>query len=245
VRAIFRVSLIAALSISVTCASAKPAHYNWTGFYLGANAGWSFADASATGHKLDPNGFGSNRSSSASRSWNGFIGGGDVGFNWMALPNILVGIEADFSGTDLKDNFEGISRDGISYKTTRIDWIGTVRGRVGYAWRNWLIYGTGGAAWTHVHLTNTQGPCSPDPTCASSPVPLGTMDSNSLDLTGWAAGGGVEVGITQNWTAELHYLHMDFGTFTSANPSFNRFNTSSLTTDVVEAGVNYKFNAPR
>jgi outer membrane immunogenic protein len=222
-------------------AFAAPLAYNWTGFYVGANAGWAFVNADTSGHKLDPSGFGSNRTSSASQSWDGFIGGGQIGFNWMALPSVVLGIEADFSGADLKLDSTGVSNDGTSYKSTSLESIATVRGRAGYAANNWLIFGTGGAAWTHVHLTNTQGPCNPDPTCAGGPVPLGTTDSNTTDVTGWTAGGGIEYGITPNWTAKIEYLHMDFGSFTSANPSFNRANDVQLKTDVVRVGANYRF----
>lgn len=223
-------------------AFAAPSTYNWTGFYVGGNAGWGFAKLDSTGHKLDPNGFGSNRTASNSTTWNGFVGGGVVGFNWMALPNVVLGVEADLSGADLKTNGEGVSTDGISFKTASIDAIGTLRGRIGYAWNNWLIYGTGGGVWSRVRMSNTQGPCNPDPTCAGGPVPLGTTNSNTINATGWTAGSGIEVGITPNWTAKLEYLHMDFATFTAANPSFNRANTDDLKIDVVRLGVNFKFD---
>ena len=67
------------------------------------------------------------------------------------------------------------------------------------------------------------------------------MNSNTVNATGWTAGGGVEVGLTPNWTTKLEYLHMDFGSATVANPSFNRANTFSLTTEIVRVGLNYKF----
>lgn len=243
VRAVVRGLSIAALSIGVAWAtSVDAATYDWTGLHGGAIVGWGFANAHGTSHKLDPNGFGSNRTSSGSRAWNGVIGGGEAGLDWMVSPNVVLGIEGDFSGADLTDKFEGISTDGISFKTNSFDWVGTVRGRVGYAWDNWLIYGTGGGAWTHGRLTNVQGPCNPDPTCAGGNVPLGTTDSTSLTQTGWTAGAGIAVAIASNWTIKLQYLHMDFGSFTNANPSFNRVDdVDSFTANIVETGVDYKF----
>lgn len=215
--------------------------YNWNGFYLGGHVGWGIANADGTGFQLDPNGFGTHGTNRGSRAWYGLVGGGQIGFNWMALPRIVLGIEADLSFADLKDHYSQTSSDGTSFKTTNVDKFSTVRGRVGYALDNWLIYGTGGFAWTHADLTNTQGPCNPNPTCVGGPVPLGTVNSNSVNGTGWTAGGGVELGIAPNWATKLEYLHMDFGTATVANPSFNRGNTFSLTTDVVRLGLTYKF----
>ena len=216
--------------------------YNWNGFYVGGNLGWGFANADGTSSPLDPNSFGTYGTQTGSRSWNGVVGGGQIGFNWVALPNIVLGIEADLSGANLKDAYSTTSSDGTSFKTTDVDSFGTVRGRIGYAFNNWLIYGTGGAAWAHAKVTNTQGPCNPDPTCKSGPVPLGIVNANTATLTGWTAGGGVEVGITSSWTTRLEYIHMDFGSYSYANPSFNRALTISLKTDVVRLGLNYKFN---
>lgn len=222
--------------------------YNWNGFYVGGNAGWGFAHSDATSDVIIPN-TGEHGANSGSRTWNGFLGGGQIGYNWMAWRNVVLGIEADLSFANLKDNFSGISVDGISFKTTNIDRFGTLRGRIGYAFDNWLIYGTGGAAWTHAYLTNTQGPCGTshpgDTLNCTGPgqqVPLGFMDSNTLNLTGWTVGGGVEVGITPNWTTKLEYLHMDFGSFSFTDPLFNRLTRANLTVDVVRLGLNYKFN---
>lgn len=218
--------------------------YDWNGFYVGGNIGWGFAKASGTSNVADPTILiGQHGLASGSVSWNGVIGGGQIGYNWMASRNVVLGIEADLSGASLKTHYVGISVDGISFKTVELNPIGTVRGRLGFASGNWLVYGTGGGAWTHANLTNTQGPCGRgDPTCTFSPVPLGAMDSNSLDLFGWTAGAGVEVGITPNWTTRLEYLHLEFPSLNFTDPVFNRRNTDSLKLDVVRLGLNYKFN---
>jgi opacity protein-like surface antigen len=221
--------------------------YNWTGLYVGGNVGWAFANSSGTSNVLDPSNpafLGDPQGkNSGSTSWNGFIGGGQIGYNWMASRNVVLGVEADLSGAALKTNYEGISVDGISYKTADPNPIATIRGRVGYAFGNWLIYGTGGGAWTHVDLTNTQGPCGHGDTgCTMGPVRLGAMDSNSLDLYGWTAGVGVEVGIAPNWTTRFEYLHIEFPSMNFADPVFNRINNDSAKLDVVRLGLNYKFN---
>lgn len=217
--------------------------YNWTGLYVGGNAGWGFASANGTSGLLNPDPL-EHGGGSSSLSWNGFIGGGQIGYNWMVSRNIVLGIEADLSGTTLKGNGVGVSADGTSYKTFSINPVGTVRGRIGYASDNWLFYGTGGGAYEHAYLTNTQGPCGHgDPACLPpSPVPLGAMDSDALNLFGWTAGAGVEVGITSNWTAKLEYLYMYFPSFNYANPVFNRVTNATENLSIVRLGVNYKFN---
>lgn len=221
--------------------------YNWNGLYFGGNAGWGFAKANAIAGLLVPNP-NEHGAGAGSRSWNNVIAGGQIGYNWTPWRNVVVGIEGDLSFANLKDNYPGISVDGTSYKTTDLDSFGTVRGRIGYAIDNWLIYGTGGAAWTHLRVSNTQGPCGTlaggtvNCTGPFQQVPLGYMDSSTLNLIGWTVGGGVEVGIRPNWTAKLEYLHMDFGSFTFTDPLFNRITNGVLRLDVVRLGVNYKFN---
>jgi outer membrane immunogenic protein len=62
--------------------------------------------------------------------------------------------------------------------------------------------------------------------------------------TGWAAGAGIEWGITQNWTARVEYLYLDFGTATSVFPLSNRQQTTSASMNIARFGVNYKFGGP-
>ncbi len=221
--------------------------YNWTGFYVGGNAGWGLAHTFGTNDNLVPNP-NEHGPTTGGHNWNGFVGGGQIGYNWMASRNVVLGIEADLSFANLKTSIAGDTIDGIAYRNSKVDEFGTVRGRVGYAFNNWLIYGTGGAAFTHGITTNTQGPCSTlhggtvNCTGPFQQVPLGYTDSDTLNLTGWTVGGGVEVGITQNWTTKLEYLHMDFGSFSFTDPLFNRITRANLMVDVVRLGLNYKFN---
>jgi len=222
--------------------------YNWNGFYVGGHAGWGFAHSDGTGNLLDPTNpvfIGEHGANSNSVSSDGILGGGQIGFNWMAWQNVVLGVEADLSFANLKSNTANTTVDGTSFHYQIVDRFGTVRGRIGYAFNNWLIYGTGGFAWAHAYATSTQGPCGRgDLTCTMpfSPVPLGTVNSNTFNLTGWTAGGGVEVGITSKWTARLEYLYMDYGSVTFTTPSFNRTHTNTTTTNIARLGVNYKFN---
>jgi outer membrane immunogenic protein len=173
-------------------------------------------------------------------------GGGHLGYNWVATPNWLLGIEADVSGADLKGTGTGISGNGLATTswTDKVDAFGTVRGRFGYVANNWLFYGTGGFAWADDTLTRTQLVTLP-----VSPV-AGLVTSNSATRTGWAAGGGIEWGFASHWTARLEYLHLDL-----SDPTFGFTTTSGsgatiarsidegrLKVDTVRVGVSYLFN---
>lgn len=248
--------LLSAVVLAGTTAEvayADTATYDWSGFYVGVNTGKSYAKDDFSVRTIDPASFGGERGpESASIKWNGFIGGAQIGYNWMTAPNVVLGLEAALSAPDLKLNAEGVSKYGISYKTLDIDTVATLRGRAGYAFNNWMIFGTGGVAWTHVRTSNTQGPCGDGNTppsfsignCASGPftaVPYGTKDTNSINKTGWTLGVGAEVGITPNWIARVEYIHTDFRSFNAANPSFNRESTNKLKLDTAQIGLNYRF----
>jgi opacity protein-like surface antigen len=128
---------------------------------------------------------------------------------------------------------------GTSSTSSKDDWFGTVRGRRGYAFNNWLLYGTGGFAWMHDTSTRTV-------IASAVPALVGQSASASSTLTGWTAGGGVEVGVTANWIARLEYLHMDFSPYTYhfvySPTSGNRTINQKLTSDIVRVALSYKFN---
>jgi outer membrane immunogenic protein len=209
--------------------------YDWSGFYVGANVGGAWDNGTATNAALD----GTFVSSGTARN-SGVIGGGQIGYNYMVSPSFLLGVEADVDGTSLKGSV--LSIDGSNQHSSKLDAFGTVRGRVGFAENNWLFYGTGGFAWSEGSVTRTQIAT----VAAMPPIPAlaGTVETASNTRTGWAAGAGVEWGITQNWTARIEYLYLDLGNATSVFPLSNRLQTSSLTMNVARVGVNYKFGGP-
>jgi outer membrane immunogenic protein len=140
----------------------------------------------------------------------GLMGGGQVGYNWQVHPNWVLGIEADFQGSGASDTF-------AAYKFSN-PWFGTVRGRAGYAMNNVLVYATGGFAY------------------GGGRVEFAGL-SESQTHVGWTVGGGVEVGLTPNWTAKAEYLYVrleDQGyVLTGLNNGFQ--------SNVFRLGVNYKF----
>ena len=147
--------------------------YNWSGFYVGVNAGSTLSSVNTT----DPTGVNfAPVGASIGADNTGFLGGLQLGFNFQT-GNLVFGVQGDMSWTSinagLADPF--FPTTAINYKT---DWLGTITGRVGYAWDNILIYGKGGAAWVHNNVSVS------DPSVPLSAVGIETRN-------GWTAGGGI------------------------------------------------------
>jgi high affinity Mn2+ porin len=103
-----------------------------------------------------------------------------------------------------------------------------VRGRIGYASGNWLLYATGGFAWSRDQLLLTQ-------------LATGATDFPQLWRFGWAAGAGVEAAIAPHWTARLEYLFTDYGPTSATFPTIGQQINSNLTMHELRAGLTYHF----
>src|SRR6185295_16446107 len=113
--------------------------------------------------------------------------------NWQFGGGWVVGVEGDISWSGVY----GVRSPPVAPFTTTedIDWFGTIRGRVGYAWGNWLPYFTAGWAYSSNTRTNSGG--------------LG--GTASANHSGWTVGVGAEWMFAQNWTAKAEYKYIDFG----------------------------------
>lgn len=230
--------------------------FNWTGFYVGANVGygWSHRDFSntLTGTLGTIQLSGSNSGTDDGR---GVLGGAQVGYNHQFVDNWVAGIEADIDGADIGSStsacFPGFGTAVCGDRDTDVNAFGTVRGRLGYALNNVLLYGTGGFAWGHG--TNTiqftcLGPACPGTSALAptSPAPT-SVDVNPI---GWAAGAGVEWAFLPNLTLQAQYLHLQFDGVTedrSKSSSFipslfvTSYVSSNIGINLVRIGVNYLF----
>jgi outer membrane immunogenic protein len=233
--------------------------FDWTGFYVGGNIGYSWGRSSDT--STITNGAGTIVFSGVDRTdLNGIVGGGQIGYNWQ-MRNWLFGFEADIQGTGEKGthgylcpqstclpNIVGAAvvlgpavTEALSQK---IDWFGTVRGRVGVlAAPKVLLYVTGGLAYGEVASNATIAPVT---TGISAAIP-GVNTTN----VGWTLGAGVEGVIAPNWTARLEYLYVDLGrvsgSLATTIGTTNLVNTfsSRITDNILRVGINYKFgNGP-
>jgi outer membrane immunogenic protein len=228
------IALSPALAADVGVAPPPPIApaFNWNGFYAGGHLGGAWAsDTVVQSNGVVP--FSSTRVSSS-----GVVGGGQLGFNWIAVPNWLLGVEADVSGTSLNGT---ATYNGRAQFNEKVDAFGTVRGRFGYVASNWLFYGTGGFAWSDDTFTRTQVSAT-----ATTTPPLGDVRTNSTTRSGWSAGGGIEWGFARNWAARIEYLHLDLSdqtfSFNPPNNVFRSIDEGRLQVDTVRVGVNYLFN---
>ena len=155
---------------------------------------------------------------SASITSSGVIGGVQAGYNWEFPNNFLLGFETDFDGAAIRGKVTanaageiGGGPFGVAAQLgSRINYIGTVRARGGYAWDRFLVYGTGGFAYGQVNST-----VSASIAAGGGAVAISTSQNNGR--TGWTAGGGFEYAITKNLTVKTEYLYVDLGTNTLLN----------------------------
>jgi outer membrane immunogenic protein len=222
--------------------------YNWTGFYIGGHVGGAWADSGST--ELDP-GTGAFPSGTVfdKAHPHGFLGGGQIGYNWQIPSNLVIGIEGEWSWADVKGSETTVStvttpailRGLYSTSTHKTDDYATLAGRLGYAANNWLVFVKGGAAWERAGSTSVAN------------LANGTVDDTSAVANYWRSGFvvgvGVEWGFAPNWSAKLEYNHLDFGSVNLQNLSLTGATAgtisnvrSTATAEIVKAGVNYHFN---
>jgi outer membrane immunogenic protein len=194
-------------------AAYEPIAPTWQGLYFGLNGGYGFADTGGAEN-------------------DGFIGGGQVGYNWQR-DTFVFGLEGDLQAADISGGQDHIWPGAFGRATSDIDWFSTVRARIGYAPGRTLMYLTGGVAWADIDnaLLEQRGPTS-------------ISYSGSGTETGYTVGGGMEYALSANTTAKFEYLYMDFGdTKLSGVGSDGNAYSRSVDNDahVVRLGVNFKF----
>jgi outer membrane immunogenic protein len=242
--------------------------YNWTGFYVGVSAGGIFNDP-GLGNNVDifqvtvtgPAGPNSTPAQNAIARTLGdnrlvsWLAGAQAGYNKQFDNNAVLGIEADISGTDLRfsnsiTNLTPVIGAGPKDITTtgsqRLDWLGTVRGRVGYAGvENLLVYGTGGLAYGGTSaafgVASTIG-------FGRIGIPFNLVAQDSSTKVGWTVGGGAEVNLWKDWSVKGEYLYYDLGRTNLAvthtvnpPPGFTAATSAAFTGSLVRVGLNYHF----
>lgn len=246
--AITQLASAADLPVQSPMPAAAPA--NWNGFYIGANAGYSWGTTHVDYSEAAAGLFGFG--SSACRFGctlpftmkpSGFLGGLQLGFNYQTNRWVW-GVEADFAWRNphatLTSIMDGALQDTLTI-TDKQDSFGTLRGRIGIspdAANNWLFYLTGGLAYGKFEHSVTQF-CNIF--CNE------TLNfSDSLIKVGWTLGGGVEVALDPNWSIGAEYLYMDFGTNTLNSPGNGDLIPATAVTfhdrsNVARLKANYKF----
>ncbi len=201
---------------------APPPAFTWTGFYIGGTVGgaWSRTNISDAlfGFSVTPE-----------RS--GFIGGGEVGFNYQ-FTNVVIGFEGTFDGTSLHTTGDGvfIPAFGIVQGSINTDWIATAAGRAGLAYDRVLWYGKGGGAWVQNSASINN-------------LTTGASISASNTNSGFVAGGGIEWAFITNWTvkAEYDFIGLQHVTFSGLAFPADTF-TVARSIQTFKVGLNYKFD---
>jgi len=199
---------------------------DWTGFYVGLQAGGGWGQADQT----DATPFDS--------GWydvSGGLVGATWGYNWQ-VGRFVLGFESDAAASNIRGSTTGDAGlngpcGGSSCKAT-LQWFGTDRLRLGYAYGRWLPYVTGGMAWGYIHGEEGNGSSEPN-------------GSGSEFHFGWTVGGGVEAKIDPRWSAKVEYLYADLrdgGTFTDQFPGgFQATESEAMHVHIIRAGLNYRF----
>jgi len=235
---------------------------SWTDVYAGLNGGgaWSSPRSNVQVSGVGPTAASPDVALSATPNDQtnhlaGFIGGAQLGANWNFAGNVVAGVETDLHGvsgnTDTRWKLATAQGGGNAFltydqRTATLNYIGTVRGRLGYlATPTLLVYGTGGMAYGGV-VSNT----------AIVTRRLGGANQTFINpvfqdsLMGWAAGGGVEWMFMPDWSAKIDYLHYDLGNVTtsgyaaatSGNYNYTASNATRFNGDLIHAGVNRHFD---
>jgi outer membrane immunogenic protein len=242
-----------ALAADLAVPPPPPAAPSWTGLYIGANGGWGWSNFD-TAFVPDPTGafiaVGDLAGpSSLNTSANGGVFGGQVGYNWQT-GNWVLGVEGDFdaasiSGTQTSignsPNTPGLPTTNVISATQKIDWLASIRARIGVLWGPGLVYFTGGGAWEGVKRD-----------LLASDFGDSAASNFSSTRSGFVIGGGYEWQFAQRWTVRGEYLFYDFAGANTNNltlPDCNLatpgacnvgFTTGKNNISVGRIGLNYK-----
>ena len=224
--------------------------YDWTGYYVGTNVGYSWGRGSTDGNVTGTQNVSVFRTAGATlvtsvttalgtlpltgrADVNGFIGGGQLGYNWQR-GTWLFGLEGDIQFSNERGSGDVCTVAGcpagsaVFTRDYKLDWFGTARGRIGFLpAERILLYATGGLAYGNFSGSSW-----------TLPLDVGTW---SKLQAGWTIGAGVEAALGNNWSVKFEYLYMDLGNVggssatnttstNAANTPSQGFNTTTTTT---------------
>jgi len=262
-RTVFRAAVAGASAIVLLGPGARAdepdaGRVSWSGFYVGATAGYGWSDDSASLSALSSIFVDPAIPASIDADSRGWLWGAYAGYNHQR-GNLVFGFEGDISHSDISGSGSITINQPFPFITGTTDheqdlkWFGTLRARVGILpTPRLLVYATGGLAFgagSASTTTTASFPGIPN-ACATNFFCTAGSSGKSEALVGWTAGGGLEYRIASNWTTKLEYLYYDLGsisyTLYTTAPVFPT--TPALQPDaefrgsIVRLGLSYKFD---
>jgi outer membrane immunogenic protein len=255
---LFATAALAALGCSSASAQPPPSIWNWNGFYVGLNIGYSWGHSDTTGNFYNSGSGALLSTSNSTFPLNGAIGGGQLGLNWQNGVWVL-GVEADIQasgqggstsflcptpGAPSCNSITGGPGFGVAPTASfnqHLDWFGTLRARLGATLTPAsLLYVTGGLAYGGISTDGTLAGFTGGGAAVSSNF------SNNTTKAGWVIGAGFEWWIAGNWTAKVEYLYLDLGkvigsgTLPTASVPLLFTYSSHITDNILRVGLNLK-----
>ena len=223
-------AMAAELRRSIAVKPVHPDNYDWTGFYIGAHvdSAWSKISSSTVNAVTGA-------VAAADSTMTQWHGGLQLGYDAMLPTRIVVGVAADVSSGNTTTTTAADASGTSAERTTVFD-SETVRGRLGYAFDNLLLYGTGGWAWSSDQFIRTQ--LSGTLNLATA----GTEEAVNKYLGGWTVGGGAAFAFAQNWNVFAEYRRTSFRSSAVVLPFSQLSTTSTASVNTITLGVNYKFD---
>jgi high affinity Mn2+ porin len=231
----------------VTKAPQAPAAngYDWNGWYVGAHVGVTTGSSNWSATPGLNGSFDLPFHFDFMAGTGSYVAGLQGGYNRVFPSHLMIGVEADasFPNSDVAIPFSVRGSQTITSAFTgqvtygeAVAYYGSVRARVGYVFNHFLLYGTTGLAWTFDQVTRRQNAGFP----AGGSATPGTVDLVQPWRLGWAAGAGVEIPVTGNWSAKAEYLWTGFGhqnvVFAAGAQTFE----SDLAMQSLRVGLNYR-----
>lgn len=194
--------------------AAAPVAYDWTGIYIGAQVGYGWADYD---RELIGGGFSNNYDG------DGWLGGVFIGYNHQYSNNVVIGVETDINYADVSGNDAGA---GGTLDQTDIDWVGSLRARLGYSFDRLHVFATGGLGYARFEHTNFNA----------------AGQTTNHTETGWTAGAGLEYAVTNSVAVRAEYRYYDFGSYSVTAPT-NAVAPYSVdsTLQTATMGISFKF----
>ncbi|MBZ9860701.1 outer membrane protein [Mesorhizobium sp. CA12] len=194
--------------------------YNWSGIYVGADAGYGWGNSTQDFDGIDYN---------VPLDPKGWLGGLYAGYNYQLSNGVVLGVEGDFNFSDIDSKgvrgiSAGVDDPTFSYGSD-LKWTGSLRGRLGYAAGQFLPFVTGGLAVGRYENFQTAA---------------GVPYSHTNTFTGWTLGAGVDYAMTEHIVLRVEYRYTDFGDKHIVDPVWTDWNVD-LSTNDVRIGIAYKF----